>query len=213
MLSAIALAATARRLEDGTCPCLATTQVHEPAGADISFTLVGETYTYPSDYGLTCAAHDSATQPYCARSAPPSWCADAWCYVDRTNCNLPFSNSVFFSSLAYSYFTCGASNTFDAWFGDSGSGGGGGVHALTDLVTLMKTYTQTISDTLEENFIEAQSVRLPHLHPHPPPYPLPPAAAGRHHRRCPAHTPLTDAAHYDAATGVGMLSRKLMSLH
>eukprot|EP00964_Phaeocystis_antarctica_P035407 scaffold20207_cov68-Phaeocystis_antarctica.AAC.1 len=157
MLSAIALAATARRLEDGTCPCLATTQVHEPAGEDISFTLVGETYTYPSDYGLTCAAHDSATQPYCARSAPPNWCADAWCYVDRTNCNLPFSNSVFFSSLAYSYFTCGASNTFDAWFGDSGSGGGGGVHALTDLVALMKTYTQTISDTLEENFAEAQS--------------------------------------------------------
>ena len=47
-------------------------------------------------------------------------------------------------------------------------GSGGMVHPLTDLVTLMKTYTQTISDTLEENFIEAEQVR-PHLRPtHPP---------------------------------------------
>ena len=104
-----------------------------------------------------------------------------------------------------------ALNTFDSWFGPSGGVGSGGVvHPLTDLVTLMKTYTQSISDTLEENFVEAQSVRLPHFHT---PYPPPPAAAGRHRRRCPAHTPLADAAHYDAATGVGVLSRKLMPLH
>ena len=88
------------------------------------------------------------------RSNPPSWCADSWCYVDKANCNLPISNSVFFPGLVYSYFTCGASNTFESWF-PSAESGSGEAHALTDLVTLMKTYTQTISDTLEENFIEA----------------------------------------------------------
>ena len=62
-----------------------------------------------------------------------------------------------------------ALNTFDSWFGPSGGVGSGGVvHPLTDLVTLMKTYTQNISETLEENFIEAEQVR-PHLRPtHPP---------------------------------------------
>jgi hypothetical protein len=70
---------------------------------------------------------------------------------------VPYSVSAYFPSLAYSYFTCGASNTFDAWFGTEGDGS----HSLTDLVALMSTYTKAISDTLEENFAEAQSVRAP----------------------------------------------------
>ena len=106
-----------------------------------TFTLAGETITYPTgavpaseskiqnpdlvhlptdapadcrctDYGLsTCAAHDTGKKPYCMRSNPPSWCADSWCYVDKNNCDKPFSNSVFYPGLTYSYFTCGASNT------------------------------------------------------------------------------------------------------
>ena len=118
-----------------------------------------------TDYGLsTCAAHDTGKKPYCMRSNPPSWCADSWCYVDKNNCDKPVSNSVFFPGLTYSYFTCGASNTFDSWFnpsGDVGSGDVGVAHQLTELVTLMQTYTTAISETLEENFLEAAQVRLP----------------------------------------------------
>ena len=140
-------------------------------------------------YGLsTCTAHDSAKKPYCMRSNPPSWCADSWCYVDSANCNKPTSNSVFFPGLAYSYFTCGASNTFESWFAGGSDSGSGEVvvHKLTDLVGLMQTYTTTISETLEENFIEAQQV-TPHLRPTQPPNQptstavrMPPADATRH---------------------------------
>jgi len=78
--------------------------------------------------------------------------------VDKVTCNKPTSNSVFFPGLAYSYFTCGASNTFESWFAGGSDSGSGEVvvHKLTDLVGLMQTYTTTISETLEENFIEAQ---------------------------------------------------------
>ena len=136
-------------------------------------------------YGLsTCEAHDTGKQPYCSRSNPPSWCADSWCYVDETTCDKPTSKSVFFPGLAYSYFTCGASNTFDSWF--SGSGSGTGEHQLTELVTLMQTYTTAISETLEENFIEAERVRFPPSPTHPPVQPTTtavrthPADATRH---------------------------------
>ena len=159
LLAATTLAATARRLQStaaATCPCLTATTV----GSYPTFTLAGETTTYPNDYGLsTCAAHDTGKKPYCMRSNPPSWCADQWCYVDKNNCDKPISNSVFFPGLTYSYFTCGASNTFDSWFGNPsgevGSGDVGVAHQLTELVTLMQTYTTAISETLEENFLEA----------------------------------------------------------
>ena len=154
------LAATARRLQATSCPCQTIDTVLTGLSGSTypSFTLAGETIAYPTDYGLsTCAAHDTGKKPYCMRSNPPSWCADSWCYVDKNNCDKPFSNSVFFPGLTYSYFTCGASNTFDSWFNpsDVGSGDVGVAHQLTELVTLMQTYTTAISETLEENFLEA----------------------------------------------------------
>ena len=127
-------------------------------------------------YGLsTCSAHDSGKPPYCYRGGEsPSWCADSWCYVDKSNCDQPASKSVFFPGLYYSYLTCGNANTFNAWFGEPEPGGT--THQLTELVDLMENYTRSISETLEENYLEAKQVRLttsppPSIRPRsPPPY-------------------------------------------
>jgi hypothetical protein len=149
-------------------------------------------------YGLvTCTAHDSGEKPYCMRSNPPSWCADSWCYVDTDDCDKPFSSSVFFPGLSYSYFTCGASNTFDSWFSTGSGSGEVEDHKLTELVTLMKTYTTTISETLEENFIEATQVRLP-------PSPKPPAAQPT---TTAARTPPADATRHAATRRRAALPR------
>ena len=123
-------------------------------------------------YGLsTCSAHDLGKPPYCYRG-PPSWCADSWCYVDKDNCDKPASKSVSFPGLYYSYLTCGNANTFNAWFGEPEPGGT--THQLTELVDLMENYTRSISETLEENYLEAKQVRLttwppPSIRPRSPP--------------------------------------------
>ena len=125
-------------------------------------------------YGLsTCSAHDSGLQPYCNRGVEsPAWCADNWCYVDANNCNKPSSKSVYFPELRYSYFTCGSANTFDSWFGAPTAGSGEfTTHQLTELVDLMETYTKSISETLEENYLGAKQVRPTAL---PPPSTRPP---------------------------------------
>lgn len=113
----------------------------------------------------TCTAHDSTLQPYCSRTNPPAWCADSWCYIDRANCaGTIYSRSVFFPGLYYSYFTCSeTSNTFLSWFqggGGSSDSGSGEAHTLDDLVGLMTNYAKSISNTLEDNFGEAQGVRF-----------------------------------------------------
>ena len=89
--------------------------------------------------------------------------------MDKDNCDHPASKSVFFPGLYYSYLTCGNANTFNAWFGEPEPGGT--THQLTELVDLMETYTKSISETLEENSLEAKQVRLTAL---PPPSTRPP---------------------------------------
>ena len=96
--------------------------------------------------------------------------------MDENNCNKPFSKSVYFPELSYSYFTCGSANTFESWFGAGSSDTDSGevtTHQLTELVDLMQKYTKTISETLEENWFEAKQVRLttsppPSTRPPPP---------------------------------------------
>ena len=140
--------------------------------------------TLRTGYGLsTCSAHDSGKPPYCYRG-PPSWCADSWCYVDRSNCDKPASKSVFFPGLYYSYLTCGNANTFNAWFGEPEPGGT--THQLTELVDLMENYTRSISETLEENYLEAKQVRLTTW----PPPSIRPRSPPTHH--CRARMPLAD---------------------
>ena len=80
---------------------------------------------YPASYGVgTCAAHDAATEPYCAdadgASLPdaPDWCLSAWCWVDPAACDVASDPSSYFhiddvdATLYYSYDTCGDVNTF-----------------------------------------------------------------------------------------------------
>ena len=93
--------------------------------------------------------------------------------MDVNNCNKTSSKSVYFPKLRYSYFTCGGANTFDSWFGTA-EGGSGEVpvtHQLKELVDLMEKYTKTISETLEENWFEANQARLTTS---PPPSTRPP---------------------------------------
>lgn len=87
-------------------------------------------YCYPQNYGLgQCQPWDETLPPFCARADggtrfdAPSWCTDAWCYVDKTNCQLPSSRydltpSVVDQSattddqLVYSYATCGITSNY-----------------------------------------------------------------------------------------------------
>ena len=91
--------------------------------------------------------------------------------MDVNSCNKPSSKSVYFPELRYSYFTCGSANTFNAWFGEPGSGEVPVTHELKELVDLMEKYTKTISETLEENWFEAKQARLTTS---PPPSTRPP---------------------------------------
>ena len=101
------------------------------------------------------------------------------------------------SATATSRASCGASNTFDSWFSTGSGSGEVEDHKLTELVTLMKTYTTSISETLEENFIEATQVRLP-------PSPKPPAAQPT---TTAARTPPADATRHAATRRRAALPR------
>ena len=123
--------------QDPSCPCLTSfpNSVTLNANGNLDITLGGVTYEYPSTYGLgpNCSAADTGLSPYCSATTPPEWCADAWCYVDSANCGVTYSFSQYISGLAFSYFTCGGSNTFDDWFNSSTASS----YQLSDLTTLM----------------------------------------------------------------------------
>ncbi|CAJ1403767.1 unnamed protein product [Effrenium voratum] len=67
-------------------------------------------------YGRGCAAHDinNSAYPQCMSDAPPGWCGDMWCYVNRSNCLV--TNEVSISPTAppayWSYTTCGYRDLF-----------------------------------------------------------------------------------------------------
>jgi hypothetical protein len=59
---------------------------------------------------------------------------------------------VYFPEISYSYHTCGASNTFDAWF--AGSGSSSSTHKLTELTGVVKGYLTSVLSTVEDNQAE-----------------------------------------------------------
>ena len=118
---------------DVQCPCLG-----QPILANITLGISvadvdGHSYPafqapdaiYPVSYGATCASHDSRLPSYCTPSVVrddgsttvPAWCAESWCWIDPADCNMQYSDSVYFvgSGLALSYATCGSANLFDAF--------------------------------------------------------------------------------------------------
>jgi len=106
------------------CPCIGLDAVFGTAVAKISSSM----HPYPADIGAHCTAWDNDRYPsYCGLGETPGkdngWCADAWCYVDPCNCNIPSTpvTSSYFPSakylgktLYYSYGTCGATDQWTA---------------------------------------------------------------------------------------------------
>jgi len=143
---------------DASCPCITAF----PSGINPSdgVSIGSGTFFYPSSYGLnTCSAHDSSLAPYCDAADPPSWCADSWCYVDYATCSLPTAASSYFTgvTLHYSYATCGATNTFINWFGESGLEAASGSQTLDGLVNTIRTYLSSLVEVLETNEIEMRA--------------------------------------------------------
>lgn len=76
---------------------------------------------YPADTGAACRSWDQNRHPDCLASEPPSWCTQAWCYVDPCSCglNTPPVLSAYLPEakfqgkpIYYSYATCGS---VDMW--------------------------------------------------------------------------------------------------
>jgi len=125
------------------CPCLAegsksafvTTSNDEKGDLlRVTPTTDGTYYYYPKNYGQgKCAYWDDKTLPHCAeqsgavsypqigtpKAGRADWCAKAWCYVDKNNCDAEFapatSGYLVDSSGTqhyYSYLTCGHTDTY-----------------------------------------------------------------------------------------------------
>ena len=144
-----------------SCPCISswadvgadTTPFEVAGGLTVNF--AGTDFTYLANYGLSqCVQHDAGLEPYCNAadvSERPEWCLDTWCYVDENDCSLPTTVSAYFETggrLRYSYTTCGATNTFENWFG---ANAGSAVHSLSELLTLTGDYLKSIVNVLEHN--------------------------------------------------------------
>lgn len=100
------------------CPCVG---IDWPKGEAVVLNLSSTAATYPMGIGSSCQAWDAGRHPSCTGSNPPSWCADAWCFVDACKCNIssiPKTSSYLPNStyqgrtLYYSYATCGVQ---DSW--------------------------------------------------------------------------------------------------
>jgi len=111
---------TPGRLE---CPCvplnqttLEGTDVYDQEAGCFYLQQPQGTYCYPLNYGLEgCQVYDKDLEPFCDKEGfpgNPDWCAKAFCYVDKNNCDLDNYPSTYFEGLTYSYQTCGNTNTF-----------------------------------------------------------------------------------------------------
>ena len=90
-----------------------------PQGTDANAPL----YKYDVSYGGGgCAAHDKDQAPFCSGPFQPAWCSDAWCYVDKDNCDKIHVRSKYFEQeeLYYSYGACSAANSFQKWYVENG---------------------------------------------------------------------------------------------
>jgi len=125
-------------------------------------------YCYPVSYGLgQCDAWDERLQPFCAQSNglarldAPSWCTDAWCYVDKKTCQMPESTYDLTPSVAdqeatsddqlvYSYTTCGNVSNY-AKFRRSA------LMEASKIVGVVAEYVADVRDFVEQQFGVIQS--------------------------------------------------------
>eukprot|EP00931_Biecheleriopsis_adriatica_P028389 TRINITY_DN16929_c0_g1_i1.p1 TRINITY_DN16929_c0_g1~~TRINITY_DN16929_c0_g1_i1.p1 ORF type:complete len:332 (+),score=59.32 TRINITY_DN16929_c0_g1_i1:84-1079(+) len=104
---------------DESCRCVGI----GPQPGTTKVAIDGKLVDFPADTGSMCQAWEKGNHPQCSGKSPPSWCSQAWCYVDPCKCKLatppktsgylPDSNfqgkPVFFS-----YATCGGSDSYTA---------------------------------------------------------------------------------------------------
>lgn len=90
------------------CPCVGFTGLNGTVWHD------GD--SYPGEMGSVCKKWDADHSHHCSGDQKAEWCAEPWCFVDPTNCNIeakPIKSSYFPEatsmghSLHYSYETCG----------------------------------------------------------------------------------------------------------
>ena len=107
------------------CPCLTSLAGYNLTGATgnaggYTFNAFRPGSLYGEFYGLGCNRHDEHHAPFCHLPNSPSYCSDAWCWVDPDVCDRTFGEhpSLYFTStgLHYSYETCNNTNTFDSFY-------------------------------------------------------------------------------------------------
>jgi len=106
------------------CPCVGFDNVEGTTVVSLDKTT---THPYPADLGARCEAWDNNRHPTSCKDSSQDpgldkgWCADAWCYVDPCNCDIPVEpkTSAYLPDATYqskpvyySYATCGAK---DQW--------------------------------------------------------------------------------------------------
>lgn len=96
---------------DLLCPCIDISKAYVINASE----LPAEAYTQlvyqnVSSYGYDCTSHDLETLDcVTAREANqtlPPWCPKKWCWIDPSNCELRYRDSVWVRGKAYSYATC-----------------------------------------------------------------------------------------------------------
>jgi hypothetical protein len=94
--------------------------------------LAGAVHDYGTEYGLTeCESHDAMKPPYCVVTngtghfdplGNPAWCSQTWCYIDRYNCNVDYTQTQWAclngvcADLHYSYPACANDNIFNEYW-------------------------------------------------------------------------------------------------
>jgi len=92
-----------------------------PQNGTTKVTIDGKLKDFPADTGAMCKKWEEDRHPSCLGKSPPSWCSQAWCYVDPCSCNLPTppkTSSYLPESkyqgkpIYYSYQTCGGTDSY-----------------------------------------------------------------------------------------------------
>eukprot|EP00929_Paragymnodinium_shiwhaense_P038093 TRINITY_DN20191_c0_g1_i1.p1 TRINITY_DN20191_c0_g1~~TRINITY_DN20191_c0_g1_i1.p1 ORF type:complete len:637 (+),score=37.27 TRINITY_DN20191_c0_g1_i1:136-2046(+) len=150
---------------DPRCPCLSTNRPGierylnaSDDGGWCVFATMGLTSCFPTDIGANgCEAYEAYAEPVCADANGtalanrPTWCSDAWCWVDKSKCE-HFKDAIpstMFpdSGLYYSYATCGNPQTFAKW--DIST-----VQSARQLKGSVEGYMQRVRTEVEEHVLE-----------------------------------------------------------
>jgi len=101
------------------CRCIGIS----PQPGTTNVNIKGKSVAFPADTGATCKAWEEDNHPDCKGNNPPSFCHQAWCYLDPCSCKTavpPKTSSYLPDSkyqgkpIYYSYATCGEKDAYTA---------------------------------------------------------------------------------------------------